>query len=89
MENPKPVTLEENLTILYRGDGTFALRDTRSDREGTLKFSLTVSYKYWMFLLWMGGMILMAGILWSFIQRTRRPQIPAPSGVVKVQAIKA
>jgi cytochrome c-type biogenesis protein CcmF len=81
--------IEKDFLVLDRGDGTFYLRDFRDGRPGTAKFSVTVSIRYWTFFLWLGGLILLAGILWAFAFRVIKPRKLAPIGTVKVEAIKA
>lgn len=85
-ENPKPVVISPNLQVMYRGDGTFYLRDTRDDRPGTLKFSVSVSIRYWTFFLWLGSLVLLAGIVWALLFRVFKPKKLAPIGMVKVKA---
>ncbi len=87
-ENPKPVTISPNLEVMYRGDGTFYLKDIRDDRPGTLKFSVSVSIRYWTFFLWLGGLVLLAGILWALFFRIFKPKRLALIGAVKVEAVQ-
>lgn len=80
---PKPAVLQDNLELLYRGDGTFVLSDRRPDRKGTVSFSVTVSQRRWLYLLWLGSLIMMFGITLALIKSLSTPKKPAPIGVVK------
>lgn len=81
--NPIPAKLEENLELLYRGDGTFALTDRRPDRKGTIVFNVTISERRLLFLVWLGSIILIFGITVSLLKSLYSPKIQAPIGVVK------
>lgn len=81
--NPKPIVLEENLDLLYRGDGTFVLTDKRLDRKGTLSFAVTLSERKLLDLLWFGSVITMIGIALALIKSIYKPKKPTLIGVIK------
>ncbi|MBP7733182.1 MAG: cytochrome c biogenesis protein CcsA [Caldisericia bacterium] len=81
--NPEPVVLEDNLELLYRGDGTFALSDKRPDRKGTVLFTVTVSERRLLDLLWFGSIIMMIGIALALLKSLYKPKKPALIGMVK------
>lgn len=81
--NPKPAKLQENLELLYRGDGTFVLTDKRPDRKGTIAFNVTISERRLLFLVWLGAIIIMLGIMLALMKSLNNPKIHAPIGAVK------
>lgn len=81
--NPKPTILHDGLELLYRGDGTFVLSDKRPDGKGTLSFTVTISERRLLYLVWLGSAILILGIALALIKSIYKPKKPTLIGVVK------
>lgn len=65
------------------------LIDVRSSSKGSATLVVKIFVRYWICLVWIGMLLILAGILWAYLRRRMQipPKAPALVGSAKVEAV--